>query len=468
MLWQETDQKGVFSRPIGENETYIKMVGDAGLPLNREHWAINSAAAIEPVGSFASADLEGLFRRAWARLRFQHPSLAAEVGPDDKSLIYTVPDAALLEEWVSKTFSVSDAESSADVIPTFQPSPYAKLVYIPKSGELLGHTTHWRTDGLGVMLLLDALLTIASQSSPPADPATLAWGTETKRLAPAIEDAAAIPAESTPELRERGSALVSTFGHVPGTVGIPCLGDKATVPAGTKAAKLVLDAATTARIVEACKARGVSVTAACHASVAGANYALAGDAEEDRRRHYTSTVRFALRPYLPEPHSTPASATGLYTTGWMVRVEPGASWEDRLRVYRDEYQKGITREFLDSHREYAAQLGELIASLSKGDSIDEAQAPPSNVDISSIGIAEKLIQRAYGTPEAGFEVKGVSVGVEILSQQSVTFVWTFRDQLNFSAVYNESFHSADQMNKFVEEVKNQLLSGLGVSAVLDH
>lgn len=172
MLWQETDLKGVFSRSIGENETYIKMVGDAGLPVNREHWAINSSAAIVPIGSFASADLESLFRRAWAHLRFQHPSLAAEVGPDEKSLIYTIPDAATLEVWVSNTFSVSDADSSSDVISTFQPSPYVKLVYIPKSGELLGHITHWRTDGLGVILLLDALLTIASQPSPLADP----WG----------------------------------------------------------------------------------------------------------------------------------------------------------------------------------------------------------------------------------------------------------------------------------------------------
>ncbi|KAI1097532.1 hypothetical protein F4804DRAFT_339111 [Jackrogersella minutella] len=31
--------------------------------------------------------------------------------------------------------------------------------------------------------------------------------------------------------------------------------------------------------------------------------------------------------------------------------------------------------------------------------------PPSDVDISSIGVAEKFIRRSYGTPEAGFEGK---------------------------------------------------------------
>ncbi|RYP37484.1 hypothetical protein DL768_010864 [Monosporascus sp. mg162] len=458
MTWHETDQKGVFSRPIGENETFIKLVGDAGLPLNREHWAINSAATIVPTGSFVSADLAARFRHAWAHLRFQHPSLAAEVAPDDTSFIYTVPaDGAALDAWVSRTFSVAtEANSSADVIPTFQPTPYAKLVYIPRSGELLGHTAHWRTDGIGVLLLLDALLALASGPSPPTDPASLAWGTEVARLAPAVEDAAAMPRESTPELKERGAALAGTFAHAVGATGIPYLGDAATLPAGTRSAALTFSLATTEKIVAACKARSVSVTAAVHTSVAGANYALADAVARDK--HYTSTVRFALRPYLPEPYSTPAFAAGLYTTGWMKRVESRASWAERLQDYQGEYRKGITRDFLDSHREYAAQLAELIRNPPQG----EGDQLPSDVDISSIGVADKLIRRSYGTSEAGFEVKGVSVGVEILSRQAVTFVWTFRDQLNLSAVYNESFHSADQMSQFASMVRRQLLEGLGL------
>jgi hypothetical protein len=458
MTWTETDQKGVFSRPIGENETFIKLVGDAGLPLNREHWAINSTATIQPTGSLASADLEALFRLAWAHLRFHHPSLAVEVAPDDKNLLYTVPaDGAALDTWVSQTFSIArDAESAADVIPTFQPTPYAKMVYIPRSGELIGHTTHWRSDGFGVLLLLDAFLALAAShaQSPLADPASLPWGAEVERLAPAVEDAASMPKESTPELKERGGAYVGTFAHSAGATGIPYLGGGDTLPAGTRRATLTLSPETTAKVVSACKDRGVTVTAAVHASVAGANYALADAAAKEK--HYTSTIRFALRPHLPEPYSTPAFAAGLYTTGWMKRVEPQASWSDWVQSYQDEYRKGITREFLDSHREYAAQLGELIRNMPQGGD------PPSDVDVSSVGVAEKLVKRSYGTAEAGLEVRAVSVGVEVLTRQAVTFVWTFRDQLNLSAVYNESFHSAEQMGEFVATVKSQLLEGLGM------
>lgn len=461
MTWYETDQKGIFSRPIGENEAFIKLLGDTGLPLNREHWAINSTATIAPIGSMASADLTSHFRRAWAHLRFQHPSLAAESDSDSKNFIYTVPaDRDALDAWVSQTFSAApDAHSSADVIATFQPTPYAKLVYIPRSGELLGHTSHWRSDGIGVMLLLDALLSIAS--GPLSDPASLPWGSEVERLAPSVEDAAAMPRDSTPALKERGAAAVGTFAHAAGAVGIPfrSAANADVLPGGTRSAASVFDSATTEKIVAACKEKGVSVTAAVHASVAGANYALAD--EESRHKHYSSTIRFALRPYLPEPYATPAYAAALYTTGWMKRVEPGSSWAERLREYQDEYRKGITRDFLDSHREYAAQLGEMIRNLSSQGGGGDPH-PPSDVDISSIGVAEKLIQRSYGTSEAGFDVKAVSVGVEILSRQAVTFVWTFRDQLNLSAVYNESFHSADQMDSFISEVKKHLLDGLNI------
>ncbi|KAI1452158.1 hypothetical protein F4805DRAFT_471059 [Annulohypoxylon moriforme] len=473
MAWKETDRKGIFSRPIGENEAYIKLVGDSGIPLNREHWAINSAATIIPTGSSAPADLAALFRNAWAHLRFQHPSIAAEVGPDGTSFTYTMPaNEDALDAWVSQTFTVAtDANSSADVIPTFQPTPYAKLVYIPQSSELLLHTTHWRTDGIGILHLLDALLALASSPSTLTTPASLPWGTEVTRLTPSIEDSACIPQTPTPEQKARAAAFVDTFSHTAGAIGIPYLGDASTLPTGTRSAVLTFSPATTAKIVETCKARGISVTAAVHASVGGANYALA-DPDLDsatcgrgqEKRHYASTIRFALRPHLAEPYCAAAGAAGLYTTGWMKRVEAGMTWGKRAGEFQGEYRKGVTRDFLDAHREYAVQLGELLRGLGKNGSKDVKGevGPPSDVDISSIGIVEKIVKRFYGSAEAGFEVRAVSIGVEILSRQGVTFVWTFRDQLNLNVAYNEAFHSAEQMSRFVNMVKSQLLAGLDV------
>ncbi|KAK7912069.1 hypothetical protein PG985_014550 [Apiospora marii] len=457
MAWKQTDVKGMYSRPMGENEYFIKLVGDAGPQQpqgpKREHWAMNAMATIAPTGSLESSDLAPLFRRAWAHLRFQHPSLAVEVAPppDDTRLTYTVPaDGAALEAWVDETFIVAaDASSSADVISTFEPSPYAKLVWIPRSGELLGHTTHWRTDGVGLGLLLVGLLALAS-GPPLADPASLAWGTEIERLAPSVEEAAAMPTESTPELKQRAAALVGTFAHALGAIGIPCQGDAATPPAGTRSALLTLDEEETKRATAACRQLGVSMSAAVHASVAGANYALADEADRDKK-HYSSTMRFGLRPHL----SAPAAAAGLYTTGWMARVEAGMSWGERVRSYADEYGKGITRDFIDAHREYAAQLGAMLRTLKPG-----GGPSPSDVDISNMGVVDKMVPTFYGTPQAGFDVKAVGGGVEILSRQGIVYVWTFRGRLNLSVNYNEAYHSDEQMRNFVRAVRLQLLEGL--------
>ena len=431
-LWEETSP-GSYSRPLGENETFIKLVSDPGHPLGREHWAINSTATIAPQGEkLTFSRLSTQLRRAWCHLRFHHPSLAAHVAEDNESLLYKVPRPEEVNEWVAKTFTVAEeASSSAEVIPKLTPGPDATLIYIPRSNELLGHTAHWRTDGIGVLLLLDGLLQLAVDPDL-ADPVSLPWGEEIKRLAPAVEDAANVPLVPNAQQSALGNHYVSTFGLAGGAVGIPYMGEATTLPQGTYAATKTLDAATTNAIIDKCKAQGLSVTSAVHASVAAANWKLA--AQERKHEHYTSTVRFSLRPYLPDPYSGPGYAAGLYTTGWMEKADAGTTWLELAKQYNKAYQKGVSRDYLDAHRVYANALGNMLRHL-----------PPnlpmqSDVDISSIGVAESLIKRSYGSGDLAIDVVAVNVGVEILTRQAVCFVWTFRDQLNFNVVYNEAYH----------------------------
>lgn len=105
-----------------------------------------------------------------------------------------------------------------------QPGPYATLHYVPQSREVLGHTAHWRVDGIGVFMLLNSLLELAAQPDL-ADPWSLPWGSEAERLAPAVEEAARMPETPSP-----AQEAVDSFTLVTGAVGIPYLGDAATVP----------------------------------------------------------------------------------------------------------------------------------------------------------------------------------------------------------------------------------------------
>jgi hypothetical protein len=158
--------------------------------------------------------------------------------------------------------------------------------------------------------------------------------------------------------------------------------------------------------VSAAKARGVGVTAAVHASLAAVNFRH--EIPEHQGRHYTSTIKQSLRPYLPEPYSTPAAAAGLYTSGWLVRVDASGTWEENARTYQAEYEKGISSEYLQAHRQYASTLVDVIKNLSP------PTEPPSDIYISSMGIMENYLEREYGTQEGGFGIAHVGLGVEIL------------------------------------------------------
>jgi hypothetical protein len=445
-----------FTRPLGENETFIQMVADSIPNPNGEHWAINASATVVLCKDFPNADFEARLRRAWCHLRFQHPSIAARLTPDQKSIVYEVPDLGGLDDWVGETLVVdADAANATEAGNRLRRSPYTRLIYVRKSGELLFRTNHWRSDGVGVFLLLNALLDLVIKNGHP-DPGSLLWGEEVVRLAPCVEDAASLQDPPTAEQTRIGKSVVESFISTAGGIGIPYLGDRATGPGCTVTAQEVLSVATTRSVVDTCKHHGISVASAVHASVAAANYALAET--EAAEQHYTSTVRFSLRPHLPAPYSGPSHASSIATTGWMDRVESGQSWMEHARHYSSIYRKGLSEGYVGAHRAYAAGLVELLGSL-------PADLPiQSDVDVSSMGIIEDVmgVNQSYGERQTALEVTAVNLGVELSSRQGVCYVWTFRDRMSLSVVYNEAYHDREQMERFVGVVKERLLVGLGV------
>lgn len=111
---------------------------------------------------------------------------------------------------------------------------------------------------------------------------------------------------------------VAGLGHTVGAVGIVSHAAAETVPGGTRNPCLQLSEQETNAVVKACKAMPVSVTAAVHASFAGANYALA--AAEHVNKHYTSTIHFSFRPSLPKLYSGREHASTIFTSGWTFPV----------------------------------------------------------------------------------------------------------------------------------------------------
>jgi hypothetical protein len=449
MPWHEVHQ-GRYERALGENETFIKILGDATLPLNREHWAMNVVAEITPTGTFAQENLSSLFLEAWKTLRFNHPSIAAYI-VDETRYIYDIPDSAALEKWASETFKVVEDKTSDELIASITPSPYATMYYLPTTNELVAHSQHWRTDGVGGFILMDDFLALAASSLPP-NASNLPWGEETSRLTAPIEEAAAISTNPTKADKELGAECVGTFGHMVDAVGIASPAPTETLPGGTRIARHQLTEQETKVVVQACKARNISVSAAVHASIAAANYAFA--APEDQSKHYTSTIRYSIRPFLPSPYSGRGYAAAIFTSGWMIPVTASSSWEERAKLYHDEYRKGLSKEFLSAHREYAIGLCDLLRSL-------PADAPsPTNVDISSVGVIERLLDREKGTAQRGIRVDKLSGGLDMINRQCMCQVWTFRNQLCLNLMYNEAFYEKANMEGLVKFVRDSLIEEL--------
>jgi hypothetical protein len=447
-----------YTRPLGENETYIKLIGDSTHSLCRSYWSINSWATLHPGGNLSNPSvLQQQLRKAWAHLRFQQPSIAAYVAENDEDLIYDIPESEDLEKWMSESFMIDEeAESLSEITKRARIPQYWTLTFLPRSNGVLCHTAHWRSDGVGAIQLFDALFALLA-TPELCDPKTLAWGEEVKRLAPSIETIAKIPKsdEVGDDQRRVGNNYLRTFGLMRDAVGIPYLGSEKTLPTETVSQNLSFSARETQEIVKKCKDRDISVTAALHASIAATNWSSCSQERKDQ--HYTSTARFSFKPYVPAPYNSPAYAACLLTTGWLTIVEPTETWEEHARLYTSIYRNGLSQDFLDAYRVYAGGLCDVLrdppAPL-------EGATPPSDVDVSSIGRLSQYVQVSYGSPDYGVEVLNIGVGTELMSRQAVIYIWTFREQLTMSITYNSAFHDSEQMKAFVEGVKKDVLENL--------
>ena len=247
----------------------------------------------------------------------------------------------------------------------------------------------------------------------------------------------------------------ATFGYYTDCVGVEFKGDENALPGGTRTVQLQLSTQTTNRITEACRKLGVSVTSAVHASVASANYILA--APEKSTAHFASTMRFNLRPYLPQRFQEQGMASGLYTTGFASKVPASQSWEQNAREFNGEYKRGVPPELLKSYRQYAINMCNAVKLMPKNLPIIRQE---TNVDVGPFGVADKFLKALHGSPERGIEVENATVAVEVASPQMEVFLWTFRGRLNLYIVYNESFYVEEEASKFVETVKSVLLEKL--------
>ncbi|KAJ5948620.1 hypothetical protein N7454_001927 [Penicillium verhagenii] len=122
-----------WERPLGENETFIKTLGDAARSFNREHWTVNIIASVTPLGSLAK--------------EIYHVARS----PDDRNVPSIYPISACLGNGRRKLYK----RLADEVIASTTHVTYANMTFLAPTRELLGRSQRWRTDEIGGLILHD-------------------------------------------------------------------------------------------------------------------------------------------------------------------------------------------------------------------------------------------------------------------------------------------------------------------------
>ncbi|KAK4464466.1 hypothetical protein QBC42DRAFT_320034 [Cladorrhinum samala] len=468
MTWTET-KPGIWQRPIGENERFIKLIGDRGHQAGREHWSVTAGASFALNKTLTPTELSAKCREAWCRLRFEHPSIACTADDEEGKLTYHVASAESLAAWANESFSVHERSSVDDVIASFKPSQYTTAHLLPAvhagNPQILIHSAHWRTDGFGALQLIDSFLdslckAIIYNNFPIP---VLAWGQEPARLAPGIEEVLSLPIEPTPDIISAAQDYLKTVAHTRNAAGVSLTpGTESSLPAGTRSAALRLSPAVTSGIRSACDSNSISLLSAVHAACAALT--LESCPPSAPARPYTSTIRLSLRPHLPEPYrNNPAYAAAIYTGGYMFPVPADTAFLEACKLYEAEYRRGVTPELLKSRREYAIQVFNNLQGQAASKANPSPPAPvQSEVDISSVGNAEELVKVSRTCGHVALGVDDVVIGVETLTRQTYCFVYEFQGRLGLRIVYNEAFYTHERVEGMVKRLGEILVSGLGL------
>ena len=445
MSWKETFP-GHFERPLDNVELLFKTVAEGGAPIQREHWAVKISAKF--CLSDSIHDAEGALRLTWKRMRYDHPQIAAVLRGAVQ--VYEVPNASNIDSWIADTFHVTTNASVDDLIANSKPSILTTMHYLPHTSEILIQSTHWRIDGFGALNLLNNFFSALS-AYPQED---VRFGDEGKNLAPSLVEAAKLDTCSTEGNQKAAAEIIESFLRGLPSIGLESEHNK--VPGGTRRSELKLSAATTFGIINACKARQISVTTALHAALVIATQRLASTASS--ARPYTSWGTFSLRRYLASPYNNSAAyPTAVWQCGLPLSLKPStfSDYVSQLGPFYKQLQTPSTREIL--YGLLTPYLDQVTGLFSQPPPPD--MPGPSEPFLDSLGIVDQHLSPRHGDT---VEITDFSLVGEMLISQLLVYVWTWQKKMSFSVNYNESFFQAKFVASFLEQFRDVLLSELGV------
>lgn len=277
--WSST-ATGAFSRPLDTTENMYRVVSET-TTLNRDQWAITLSLRLSYPSSIEH--LSPYLRQAWLVTRLLHPSLAGIVTKTSSQLekssatrIVTV-GSFREDEWLSQTFLIHlPGHTGEALVRDAKYSELPSLHWLPGTRELCFRSSHWRIDGMGMLMLANSYLSslatlICLGLSARLEDVTARAPAARGSLTPSLDDVLESykDDDSTPESAQLAAdELIARYRKSIPSINLPLSDDRAKAsPKSTYRNSVHFDSTTTARILKVCKKRGFSVSAAIQSAV---------------------------------------------------------------------------------------------------------------------------------------------------------------------------------------------------------
>ncbi|BCS22223.1 uncharacterized protein APUU_30448A [Aspergillus puulaauensis] len=450
MAWSQVSATR-WERALTGMEEYFVFIGDitAAQYDGRQQYTVCSKVKVD----LNIPNPESALRHAWKQVRHEEPDIATTLEPGKK--VYDVlNDAEIEENWLASTFIVDYTHDGEELYRLGRKSKPATLYYLPKSSELVLHAHHATIDGIGMIMFWHRFF--RAVSSPNHN---ITFGAEHVRLAPSLD--IVLPPGSgldnpTPEQKEKGTALLMKYIHNLPAIGLPSKLGK--VPAGAcQAMEYIFDEHTTAALIRACKARGLTVTSAVHAAYIAILREYA-DPQESNTERYTSPTEFNLRGFLEQPYCGVAAANYYITFPFTMDLGKlpgdggGGGFEETCAVLNRYYRSTLQEnpEILELQGCFTRALEQCVKTP------EYQQAPiPTDALVSSLGVVEKHLQRSYGDEEE-VVVRDWKLACDVILGMSAFHIYTFRGTLRLVYQFNEAYQDPKDIRMYLEGVDRVL------------
>ncbi|KEF51655.1 uncharacterized protein A1O9_12290 [Exophiala aquamarina CBS 119918] len=463
MSWTEITP-GRYQRPLGgaENGMIAAITGERQLvrePIRIHAFADFMLEEEDP------ADVIAAFRDAWKALRLlKSPDIATTYG--DGHSHYKVPSVEELERWLQQTFRVAQGGISAQVVVKEMQSLQEMLpvfYIVPQHSEagfkasVILFISHWRTEAAGAFKMISHVLGYASDilsgTSTREALSRHLPGSEARLLNPTLEDIMMPNKSTTPESKSRIQQLLEDYDSKLPPLDFPMQRDPSTIPSSVKLKLRRYKETTTSSLVNACKARGISVTAAVHSAYLEAVWQLADN--DKKSRNYASMMPAQVRTRLPPTSRYRDQGAWNASQMLMMSALAGQDFLTRALDLKRQYAIASQQTWLyEDMREMSEQLGAHPLAL-------EASMPW----FTSHGVLDQeMIPQSYGK----LKVESILVFADpVLGPGIVLGVWTFRGKMTVEVHWNTAFYRDDIMQSTLDIIDQTLSTELGLNMEIE-